>query len=77
MTKNIELDVVVSTVKVLFQFHIIFRIRQNKMFIDLLSESCEEREEFLCWVTKMSQYFEDKFVQMSLNFWLSFTSYFS
>ena len=39
------------------------------MFIDLLSESCEERGEFLCWVTKMSQYFEDKFVQISLNFW--------
>ena len=34
-------------------------------------------EEFVCWVTKMSQYFEDKFVQISLNFWLSFTSYFS
>ena len=47
------------------------------MFIDLLSESCEEGEEFLYWVMKMSQYFEDKFVQISLNFWLSFTSYFS
>ena len=30
------------------------------MFIDLLSESCEEGEEFLYWVTKMGQYFEDK-----------------
>ena len=40
------------------------------MFIDLLSESCEEGEEFLYWVTKMSQYFEDKLVQISLNFWL-------
>ena len=38
------------------------------MFIDLLSESCEEGEEFLYWVTNMSQYFEDKFVQISLNF---------
>ena len=40
------------------------------MFTDLLSESCEEGEEFLYWVTKMSQYFEDKFVQISLDFWL-------
>ena len=47
------------------------------MLIALLSESSEEGEEFLCWVTKMSQYFEDKFVQISMNFWLSFTSYFS
>ena len=47
------------------------------MFIDLLSESCEEGEEFLYWVTKMSQYFEDKFFQIILNVWLSFTSYFS
>ena len=38
------------------------------MFIDLLSGSCEEGEEFLFWETKMSQYFEDKFVQISLNF---------
>ena len=38
------------------------------MFIDLLLESCEEGEEFLYWVTKMSQYFEDKFVQISLIF---------
>ena len=38
------------------------------MFIDLLLKSCEEGQEFLCWVTKMSQYFEDKFVQISLNF---------
>ena len=38
------------------------------MFIDLLSEACEEGEEFLYWVTKISQYFEDKFVQISLNF---------
>ena len=45
--------------------------------MDLLSESCEEGEEFLYWVTKMSQYFEDKFVQISMNFWLSFTNYFS
>ena len=37
--------------------------------MDLLSESCEEGEEFLYWVTKMSQYFEDKFVQISLSFW--------
>ena len=29
------------------------------MFTDLLSESCEEGEEFLYWVTKMSQYFEE------------------
>ena len=50
---------------------------KNEMFIDLLLESCEEGEEFLYWVTKMSQYFEDKFFQISLNFWLSFTSYFS
>ena len=41
------------------------------MFIDLLSESCEERGgggKFLYWVTKMSQYFEDKFVQMAWIF---------
>ena len=38
------------------------------MFIDLLSESCEEGEESLYWVTKMSQYLEDMFVQISLNF---------
>ena len=42
------------------------------MFTDLLSESCEEVEEFIYWMTKKSQYFEDKFVQTSLNFWLSF-----
>ena len=42
------------------------------MFIDLLSESCEEGEEFLYSVTKMSQYLEDKFVQISLTFWLLF-----
>ena len=51
------------------------------MFIDLLSESCEEGGKggggFLYWVPKMSQYFEDKFFQISVNFWLSFTSYFS
>ena len=47
------------------------------MSIDLLSVSCEEEEEFLYWVTKMCQYFEDKFFQISVNFWLSFTSYFS
>ena len=44
--------------------------------MDLLSEFYEEGDEFLYWVTKMSQYFEDTFVQISLNFWLSFTSYF-
>ena len=38
------------------------------MFIDLLSESCEEGEAFLYWVTKMSQCFKDKFFQISLNF---------
>ena len=43
----------------------------------MLSESYEEGEVFLYWVTKMSQYFEDKFFQISLNFWLSFASYFS
>ena len=37
------------------------------MFTDLLSESCEEGEEFLYRVTKMSHYFEDKLVQISLN----------
>ena len=41
------------------------------MFIDLLSESCEEGEEFPYWVTKISLYFKDKFFQISLNFWLS------
>ena len=29
------------------------------MFIDLLSESCEEGDGFVYWATKMSQYFED------------------
>ena len=29
--------------KILFQFQIIFRIRENEMFIDLLSESCDSR----------------------------------
>ena len=53
--------------KVLFQFHIIFRNRQNGMFVDLVSKSCEEGEEFLYWVTKMSQYFEDEFFQTCLN----------
>ena len=47
------------------------------MFLDLLSESCEEGEEFLYSVAKMSQHFEDMFVQISPNFWLHFTSYFS
>ena len=47
------------------------------MFIDFLSESCEEGKEFLYRVTKMRQYFEDEFVQISLNFLLSFTGYFS
>ena len=42
------------------------------MFIDLLLESCEEVEEFLCWVMQMSQYFKDKVIQISLNFWLSY-----
>ena len=42
MIKNIKLPVVVSTVKVLFQFRITFRNRKNRMFIDLLSESGEE-----------------------------------
>ena len=55
MIKNIKLPVVVSTVKVLFQFRITFRNRKNRMFIDLLSEAGEEGEEFLYWVTKMSQ----------------------
>ena len=47
------------------------------MFIDLALAICEEGEEFLYWVTKMSQYFVDKFIHFCLNFWLSFTSYFS
>ena len=47
------------------------------MFIALFLESCEGGEEFLCWVKNMTQYFEDKFVQISLNFCLSFPSYFS
>ena len=38
------------------------------MFVDLLSESCEEGEEFLFWGTKMSQYFENKLFQISMNF---------
>ena len=38
------------------------------MFTDLFSESCKEGEEFPYWVTKMSQYFEDKFVLIGLNF---------
>ena len=42
------------------------------MFIDLLSESCEEGEKFSVGVTKMSQYFEDKFFQFRLNFWVIF-----
>ena len=36
------------------------------MFIDLLSESCEERGNFSIaeyWITKMSQYFEDMSIQ--------------
>ena len=68
MIKNIKLPVVVSTVKVMFNFVLLFEI--DKMFIDLLSESCEEGlgGGFLHWVTKMSQYFEDKFFQISLNF---------
>ena len=45
------------------------------MFVDLLSKSCEEGEQFLYWVTKMSQYFEDKFVQIGLSYWSS--NYFS
>ena len=57
--------------------YIIFQIRSNEMFTDLLSESCKEGEEFLYWVKKMRKYFEDKFVQISLNFWLSFTSCFT
>ena len=47
------------------------------MFIDLLSESCEEERnflEFLYWVTKISQHFADTFFQISLDFWLSFTN---
>ena len=40
MIKNIKLPVVVSTVKVMFNFVLLFEI--DKMFIDLLSESCEE-----------------------------------
>ena len=47
------------------------------MSTDLLLKSCDEEEEFLCWVMKMGKYFENKFFQISLNFWLSFTSYFS
>ena len=47
------------------------------MFIELLSESCEEREEFLYWVMMIEPIFEDKFIQISLKFWLSLTSYFS
>ena len=42
------------------------------MFMDLLSESCEEGGEFLYWVTKMSQYFEDTFFQISLKFLVIF-----
>ena len=34
------------------------------------------RGEFLCRVTKISQYFEDTFFRIILNFWLSFTSYY-
>ena len=41
------------------------------------SRNLDRKGEFPYWVTKISQYFEDKLVQISLNFWLSFTSYFS
>ena len=47
------------------------------MFIDLLSKPCDEREEFLYRLTKISQYFEGKFVQISLNVGYLFTSYLS
>ena len=55
MIKNIKLPVTFRreySVSVSYHF---FEI--DKIFIDLLSESCEEGGEFLCWVTKMSQYF--------------------
>ena len=70
MIKNIKLPVTFrreSSVSVSYHFF--------EMFIELLSESCEEGEEFLCWATKMSQYFENKFVQISLNFSVKTNSY--
>ena len=50
------------------------------MLIDLFSESCEEgggKGGTSLLGNEDEPYFEDKFVQISLNFWLSFTSYFS
>ena len=57
MIKNIKWPVIFRreySVSVSYHF---FEI--DKIFIDLLSESCEEGGggEFLYWVTKMSQYF--------------------
>ena len=72
-----KFPVVVSTVKVLFQFHIIFRNKiVSRLALGILRGrgriSLLGNEDALA---KMSQYFEDKFLQISLNFWLSFTRY--